>query len=154
MTRFIPACAGNIVWRVLTAIEKAVHPRVCGEHDLVFLRNQSFIGSSPRVRGTYQQTFSLNPFGRFIPACAGNIKLPVPKSALSSVHPRVCGEHWKETDWGYEATGSSPRVRGTYNPHKTSDFHARFIPACAGNIGTGKIDPLMATVHPRVCGEH
>ena len=62
--RFIPVCAGNIVYKVnlsprvrehlrLVPIidEFAVHPRACGEHTRVQVFASSSIGSSPRVRG-------------------------------------------------------------------------------------------------------
>ncbi|SUB01577.1 Domain of uncharacterised function (DUF2825) [Pannonibacter phragmitetus] len=50
--RFIPACAGNTVVRLLIVGATSVHPRVCGEHAGL---NRSYLrktGSSPRVRGT------------------------------------------------------------------------------------------------------
>ena len=36
--RFIPACAGNTGYRVPSAPARAVHPRVCGEHRIYFLK--------------------------------------------------------------------------------------------------------------------
>ncbi len=30
--RFIPACAGNMILRLMPGLKMAVHPRVCGEH--------------------------------------------------------------------------------------------------------------------------
>ena len=177
-----------------------VHPRVRGEHASAKAVIASFVGSSPRARGTPESsrirptiagssprargtrprssakscrrfgssprargTPQLKPWrtsrGRFIPACAGNTKNRQPadgpengssprargtlqhaiatRRALSSVHPRVRGEHplyqvRKPADFG-----SSPRARGTLPLKRTpsSMYLNRFIPACAGNTG-------------------
>ena len=50
--RFIPACAGNIMEPLDTAVLKPVHPRVCGEHMAAAKTASVTFGSSPRVRGT------------------------------------------------------------------------------------------------------
>ena len=71
--RFIPACAGNIDPFDVATWEKAVHPRVCGEHGPPAAIFGYYIGSSPRVRGTYVAERQRIVRGRFIPACAGNI---------------------------------------------------------------------------------
>ena len=71
--RFIPACAGTTVGLKIGAVQRTVHPRVCGEHTLSIALIRSNIGSSPRVRGT------LFPLRK--------------RSFLLLVHPRVCGEH-------------------------------------------------------------
>ena len=93
--RFIPACAGNTPPRLPETPAAPVHPRVCGEHDLVCFIQFLDCGSSPRVRGT---PLSPDPGAgqrRFIPACAGNtIKIQRGVGQLT-VHPRVCGEHSK-----------------------------------------------------------
>ena len=71
--RFIPACAGNMLFIAGQLIRVAVHPRVCGEHGI---QKESLLqkpGSSPRVRGTSCLSRSCKPNLRFIPACAGNI---------------------------------------------------------------------------------
>ena len=68
-----------------------------------------------------------------IPAYAGNTGVKYSPSSWPRDHPRVCGEHWDEKAHSFEATGSSPRMRGT-PPFK--DDVARFvgiIPAYAGN---------------------
>ena len=50
--RFIPACAGNIVRARFRYTAGSVHPRVCGEHQIMIRKYDPKIGSSPRVRGT------------------------------------------------------------------------------------------------------
>ena len=131
--RFIPACAGNMTGRCRGKCCETVHPRVCGEHLPRSLRCILAPGSSPRVRGTWPSHSESAQYGRFIPACAGNMRLasacyatlrfipacagnmsgrPRP-AAISSVHPRVCGEHMTPIASNGYKLGSSPRVRGT-----------------------------------------
>ena len=91
-------------------------------------------GSSPRVRGTP-------------PACAA-------RRSISSVHPRVCGEHLGDIGLHGIAAGSSPRVRGTLPSGGLRPSRSRFIPACAGNTSNAVATATAEAVHPRVCGEH
>ena len=111
VSRFIPACAGNIKkLRSMLRGYPPVHPRVCGEH---------FLQSAILLR-------------RFIPACAGNMWF---RPWLRSVHPRVCGEHMLSKQPSRFLFGSSPRVRGTFKALIAWYLPgSRFIPACAGNI--------------------
>ena len=132
----------------------SVHPRVCGEHRCKLSCNSSINGSSPRVRGTFRTQWYRQSPRRFIPACAGNIRLPSLRRSVSTVHPRVCGEHPDCTQGLVEFHGSSPRVRGTYFIRRRGVHQKRFIPACAGNIKPRRHLPFDSSVHPRVCGEH
>ena len=91
---------------------------------------------------------------RFIPACAGNIVESLTTGFDSTVHPRVCGEHPRPSLDCFHGIGSSPRVRGTFFDPAVMLVEFRFIPACAGNINTWKIEYGLNPVHPRVCGEH
>ena len=131
--RFIPACAGNTdaVIRINNLI--MVHPRVRGEHYTAQHRLAGRYGSSPRARGTPAGSRRPDPCGRFIPACAGNTSTFPLAAIISSVHPRVRGEHCDHVDWRTFLAGSSPRARGTPRPWAGSITHIRFIPACAGN---------------------
>ncbi len=49
-----------------------VHPRVCGELNLIVCQASLTTGSSPRVRGTRRRQVVPERHHRFIPACAGN----------------------------------------------------------------------------------
>ena len=91
--RFIPACAGNTAPRPAAQISAAVHPRVCGEHNILSVRVRPDDGSSPRVRGTPRGESPRPPQRRFIPACAGNTTQINLSMEDHAVHPRVCGEH-------------------------------------------------------------
>ena len=153
-SRFIPACAGNIIAGKPRYAWLAVHPRVCGEHITPCCASSLLSGSSPRVRGTLLAPPEQLREVRFIPACAGNMTDANTRSSPVAVHPRVCGEH--RLDWQPNGLGggSSPRVRGTSAPSARAPRLVRFIPACAGNIVASVEISLKTTVHPRVCGEH
>ena len=91
---------------------------------------------------------------RFIPACAGNTPKGRGTYTPTSVHPRVCGEHYDDSEETPLDCGSSPRVRGTPIRPIYRVSQRRFIPACAGNTPWWVRRRPSTTVHPRVCGEH
>ena len=182
-SRIIPACAGNTCRSGNAAPSRRDHPRVCGEHNLIKSFVDGKTGSSPRVRGTPRtnrphnlmpgiipacagNTQSLLLFGcrivdaevvdefGIIPACAGNTHCMTPTSAVSWDHPRVCGEHVITSANKAEASGSSPRVRGTLRIVRRFSTCQGIIPACAGNTPWKRPDGSWPRDHPRVCGEH
>ena len=91
--RFIPAFAGNTGLYTGRVPAASVHPRVCGEHGLGAVAVDQTGGSSPRLRGTLPLRRHACQSSRFIPAFAGNTNAFAQTIALTSVHPRVCGEH-------------------------------------------------------------
>ena len=111
-------------------------------------------GSSPRVRGTRCHRNASPDDDRIIPACAGNTCVTSARSARSSDHPRVCGEHMGLPSANCIRAGSSPRVRGTLAPPFRTEVGLRIIPACAGNTHRNPIVFHAPSHHPRVCGEH
>jgi len=152
--RFIPACAGNTVLPLWRCGRPPVHPRVCGEHTILFRTTRVPSGSSPRVRGTPQAAVFVLLNLRFIPACAGNTRERPSAWPWWSVHPRVCGEHLSLRPSSSRYSGSSPRVRGTRTRARLRTLPHRFIPACAGNTRRESCARWRRAVHPRVCGEH
>ena len=116
-------------------------------------RSQSATGSSPRVPGTAVCDDQRAGTVRFIPACAGNGHSSANPDGSTPVHPRVCGERFEVHVIRCFADGSSPRVRGTAFPVLHDRAERRFIPACAGNGGSGGGCSTGSPVHPRVCGE-
>ncbi|ABC22143.1 conserved hypothetical protein [Rhodospirillum rubrum ATCC 11170] len=78
VNRFIPACAGNSPVVSERTLSRTVHPRVCGEQPLGTGAGAGCSGSSPRVRGTGAAALANAQRGRFIPACAGNRRIPAP----------------------------------------------------------------------------
>ena len=90
--RFIPAHAGNSAPCAVARTDGAVHPRACGEQRAQFEQEYLCSGSSPRMRGTAQETGRKWPLLRFIPAHAGNRASSASRTTCRAVHPRACGE--------------------------------------------------------------
>ena len=152
--RFIPARAGNTGGCSAAPAPFSVHPRSRGEHHTVHGVPDPLAGSSPLARGTREVVGVAVQAGRFIPARAGNTpgtwRIPPPRP----VHPRSRGEH-VERSWRTRWTrGSSPLARGTRRSAPRRARRRRFIPARAGNTGTGIGSGGTRTVHPRSRGEH
>ena len=129
----IPACAGNTEDPAWTTAQRRDHPRVCGEHAVCPPMRPRTLGSSPRVRGTLRQGQRDPRDPGIIPACAGNTRFDVSRSARHKDHPRVCGEHVVAALAQAAHAGSSPRVRGTPAGRCRCAWRRRIIPACAGN---------------------
>ena len=113
--RSIPAYAGEPLLAMRAGQSKWVDPRVCGgallRQDVRF----SFVGRSPRMRGSHRLYQDHPTLPGSIPAYAGepyHFNIP---PLLFRVDPRVCGGAafgaWrKEGEWG-----RSPRMRGSLN---------------------------------------
>ena len=106
------------------------------------------------MRGTPGTRTPHGILARIIPAYAGNTDVWSRRATVSRDHPRVCGEHGRQTRGSNCVTGSSPRMRGTLCRQHHGSRHAGIIPAYAGN--TLKWFPTAGLLgdHPRVCGEH
>ena len=154
LERFIPAYAGNTLRTACGCGNRTVHPRVCGEHSSSDRGSRHELGSSPRMRGTLPEPTATANYERFIPAYAGNTCRKIGNDPFEPVHPRVCGEHKAFTERILHVNGSSPRMRGTHNLDGQNHEKHRFIPAYAGNTNDAQSSLLIASVHPRVCGEH
>ena len=172
--RFIPARAGNARATSRRPGVPPVHPRAGGERGVTASRTVPPVGSSPRGRGTpWLDDSDANLAdgssprgrgtpgghgpprrrGRFIPARAGNARLPRRRSASRSVHPRAGGERACVSSWLPSLPGSSPRGRGTPHPPVEDGVLVRFIPARAGNAQHALFSHPRAPVHPRAGGE-
>ncbi len=133
--RFIPTCVGNMPPVALQRNATAVHPHVCGEHQVGSEPSSGQYGSSPRVWGTCSSTrASITSIAVHPHVCGEHLSLCVFRSTSGTVHPHVCGEHERRDL-------CAPASR-------------RFIPTCVGNMRL-VFDPRRGTtVHPHVCGEH
>ena len=130
------------------------HPRVCGEHDCGEHFDVSFLGSSPRMRGTPTSGRRPSPKAGIIPAYAGNTQHVWDTDTAWQDHPRVCGEHFPSALSELRTPGSSPRMRGTRRPAMRRGCVPGIIPAYAGNTSSKRCPAESARDHPRVCGEH
>ena len=131
--RFIPAGAGNARSSSGRCPRSTVHPRGCGERAGHHAKRPPLPGSSPRVRGTRENSPLSSSIGRFIPAGAGNASDRTSSHRPPPVHPRGCGERVTSSLSSMADTGSSPRVRGTHDCASGPVISRRFIPAGAGN---------------------
>ena len=129
----IPAYAGNTWNRCFGITSVWDHPRVCGEHSKNMLDECEERGSSPRMRGTLPQIPCVTHGVGIIPAYAGNTQSGQSMFAAAWDHPRVCGEHTAIGDAVIDATGSSPRMRGTLRRNDGRPPYRGIIPAYAGN---------------------
>ena len=152
--RFIPAPAGNTATPFIGIGAKPVHPRTCGEHYRKVEDVPDDVGSSPHLRGTLELRHEATACLRFIPAPAGNTSTQTTGPALSTVHPRTCGEHLAAPPppafWPVH-----PRTCGEHlNQSSHRPPAERFIPAPAGNTSPTCRASTTSSVHPRTCGEH
>ena len=111
-----------------------------------------FVGSSPRMRGNYRKLDCKATSRRFIPAYAGQLPAGSRGVNVLPVHPRVCGAIVDARPFVACGTGSSPRMRGNSGDDMGGVCSIRFIPAYAGQLNVTRPSPLLAPVHPRVCG--
>src|SRR3546814_1815253 len=120
-TTLFRSCAGNRHPRPRPGAPWRVHPRVCGEQEIIVIIVIVAAGSSPRVRGTVAGTKPRCDGLRFIPACAGNRPPARVVLVLAAVHPRVCGGQQTNPNTPRHPNGSSPRGRGTVHPEQSRD---------------------------------
>ena len=126
---------------------------MCGEAVGTPKKPPPLAGPSPRVRGSRSTAFMHGPGGGSIPACAGKPGVIQTATFDTRVHPRVCGEAAASAAVNRNASGPSPRVRGSPAVRPTRRPDRRSIPACAGKPSTSSRARTTPRVHPRVCGE-
>ena len=89
-----------------------------------------------------------------IPAYAGSTVRACPRPPRAGDHPRICGEHGKDTINALIKRGSSPRMRGALERRVLGVAVDGIIPAYARSTSVRPSTPRGAGDHPRVCGEH
>ena len=130
------------------------HPRMCGEHMVQGLDTLVDAGSSPHVRGALTVGHATGREHGIIPACAGSTPNRSTASEYFRDHPRMCGEHIRNTMAARALEGSSPHVRGARLLIVLTVLTLGIIPACAGSTQALVHCPRRARDHPRMCGEH
>ena len=127
---------------------------MCGEHDGVQAILTTDKGSSPHVRGARWLAPLRRISAGIIPACAGSTRWSHVIPSVVRDHPRMCGEHPKNTQKIDTPTGSSPHVRGAHYEIELVKERRGIIPACAGSTDHSGHPRRPAGDHPRMCGEH
>ena len=150
----IPAHAGKTLIAALPTIIQKAHPRACGEN--VFHDVPPFLpeGSSPRMRGKLDSSFSAVCLWRLIPAHAGKTSVRSMFAPVAWAHPRACGENVFGDGHTRGGVGSSPRMRGKLEGMKALFLPRRLIPAHAGKTALSQGTHGPALAHPRACGEN
>ena len=106
------------------------------------------------MRGTpIPRLIAEKPFG-IIPAYAGNTMTVRRFIECARDHPRICGEHYGDSDFVAELEGSSPHMRGTPSNMPSHHHAVGIIPAYAGNTIQRPAGRMVERDHPRICGEH
>ena len=150
----IPAYAGSTFELAVCKHGVKDHPRVCGEHRCVIVKQRLCPGSSPRMRGAPAMSIGIDAALGIIPAYAGSTGHRGHHDHGGRDHPRVCGEHLTYNQRAAEIMGSSPRMRGAPPRAVHVGKTAGIIPAYAGSTNGVRHYKLCKWDHPRVCGEH
>ena len=150
----IPAHAG--LTRTSMAVSCCVrdHPRACGAHIINKVNLATFLGSSPRMRGSLaSEVLAYSALG-IIPAHAGLTLVRHSRTAASRDHPRACGAHYFTFGFPQSFMGSSPRMRGSLGNLPFSGVDSGIIPAHAGLTRIQTAAAKLTRDHPRACGAH
>ena len=92
-TRITPAHAGKTAFQSFIGSLPTDHPRTCGENLVLSEQSSGIIGSPPHMRGKLIIPKTLPGMGRITPAHAGKTWHTDRAEALSTDHPRTCGEN-------------------------------------------------------------
>ena len=150
----IPASAGSTCQTTTWCVLFGAHPRIRGEHEVMFPDPATAEGSSPHPRGALAHLVEVAPDPRLIPASAGSTPSCKAGSSGNSAHPRIRGEHAADRFAGAGNAGSSPHPRGA-RPFLRREHHPLgLIPASAGSTSPCPSPTRPTTAHPRIRGEH
>ena len=128
-----PACAGNSGCSAGVTPSRWDHPRLRGEQNVNFPRQQHKRGSPPLARGTVSSSAACVVGTWITPACAGNSKRGEKRVETHRDHPRLRGEQTLLCSTILFAAGSPPLARGTGAATAGAAKRAGITPACAGN---------------------
>ena len=148
----IPACAGEPPSGTSSPWTSRVHPRVRGGAAAYVGNSASYLGPSPRARGSRGRHHGPVVGLRSIPACAGEPHRTHRPAAPCWVHPRVRGGAVRVRALGVGLDGPSPRARGSLGGAPLRHARRGSIPACAGEPTAATNGCARARVHPRVRG--
>ena len=138
----------------LFRVSAADHPREYGENTILVLVVFVAAGSSPRIRGKYEDSLLRTCQQRIIPANTGKISAPGTCHASVRDHPREYGENIKDKTGSRGPSGSSPRIRGKYPPLGIEHDMIGIIPANTGKMAVDHTYRADGWDHPREYGEN
>ena len=113
----------------------------------------SFVGSSPRMRGSPAWSDARRTGSGIIPAHAGLTTSTAAWPSLQRDHPRACGAHMCNYSAPNGGEGSSPRMRGSQVRRHDDRQHFGIIPAHAGlTAGIKSKVTIISGSSPRMRG--
>ena len=154
VTGITPAYAGNTLMFLGDLTIIGDHPRLRGEHQILIVGNYVTPGSPPPTRGTLLIVESLPMRPGITPAYAGNTSICLGQRLKARDHPRLRGEHLKESTNLICKPGSPPPTRGTRLFPCCGQFSSGITPAYAGNTEIDNDITMGDGDHPRLRGEH
>ena len=152
--RLIPVYAGSTANVALKKPQMTAHPRLRGEHHMLYSPLSVPSGSSPSTRGALGRPGRLRNHLRLIPVYAGSTTCTWTTSAATSAHPRLRGEHELAGAISIIHPGSSPSTRGALRAGHIPGGPGRLIPVYAGSTGHQPPGLGARPAHPRLRGEH
>ena len=129
-------------------------PQVRGKRYRRIYNIKSGNGSPPQVRGKPASRDKQGSGRRITPAGAGKTRCLHQPAAVSTDHPRRCGENSFLIYFSKPIAGSPPQVRGKHYPSKNRFPYYRITPAGAGKTYYRRMVQLRLQDHPRRCGEN
>ena len=153
--RIIPAYAGSTPrHRAARPKGKRIIPAYAGSTRRGVARIGRLRGSSPHTRGARAGAVGdAEPRG-IIPAYAGSTLLFRMGAAQNPDHPRIRGEHERESPLWRLSPGSSPHTRGARGLWWRPGRGRGIIPAYAGSTPANVRRYDSRQDHPRIRGEH
>ena len=148
----IPAYAGEPFTPAASSSFLRDYPRVCGGAGRRGRPAILLPGLSPRMRGSRQALQRPGGGLGIIPAYAGEPGSSAQAHARLADYPRVCGGAELASCWPANASGLSPRMRGSPQVRERRDVVAGIIPAYAGEPATTPQTTKEVWDYPRVCG--
>ena len=150
----IPANTGRIIPRPAHHQLQWDHPREYGENGVSREFTYGDRGSSPRIRGEFDQPLPGGNWSGIIPANTGRMYAQAEADGLARDHPREYGENYICPGLATFFAGSSPRIRGEFFPKPGFIFRIGIIPANTGRMYAQAEADGLARDHPREYGEN
>ena len=106
------------------------------------------------MRGSHLLAITDCVWAGIIPAHAGLTRERDATRSVAWDHPRACGAHTQDGVNQENASGSSPRMRGSPTSARSTPLWTGIIPAHAGLTVRLGAELHILRDHPRACGAH